>query len=368
MKIAMLTKHFNFRNGSSHAIHEISTRLVAWGHEVHIFCNKRPVSYSDALVLRPVAMLQLGSWAKALSFHAGCARWMRRERFDIVHGHGNTIGQDVVTICICRRANLIARGLPLSRWDPHLWIERKQFQDPKLSRIITLSEMVRKDLHRYYGIPLDRMVTIPNGVNSEQFHPGLRVKYREEMRNRHGIEEDECLVLFVASGNFENRGLRNLYAALKQVRDRRMRVIIIGGDRLALFRRLAREQDLLSRLLFVPFTATIERYYGMGDMLVFPTYYDTFGQVVLEAMACGLPVIVSAQAGASEIITDGKDGLILKDPADAGTLAQFLRTLEDAERQRRLGLAARATALRYTWDAVAERTLAEYERIIKARG
>lgn len=368
MKIAMLTKHFNFRNGSSRAIHEISVHLVARGHEVHIFCNKKPDAYSGGPILRHVPMLKLGSWAKVLTFNMGCSRMVRQEGFDIIHGHGNTEIQDFLTVRICRKANLIARGLPLSRRDPHLWMEERQFQDARLKRIITLSEMVRKDLHTYYGISLTQIVIIPNGVDSERFHPKVRLSYRGKMRNQYGIKEDEFLVLFVASGNFMNRGLLNLFTALKQVGNLPIRVMIIGTDRLTLFRRLAREQDLLSRLLFVPFTAAIERYYGMGDMLVFPTYYDTFGQVVLEAMACGLPVIVSAQAGVSEIITDGKDGLILKDPADTGALAQFLRTLEDAERRRRLGLAARATALRYTWDAVAEKTLAEYERIIKARG
>lgn len=366
MKIAMLTKHFNFRNGSSRIIYEISTRLVKWGHEVHIFCNKKPDSYHEELILHHVPMFHLSSWTKVLSFDIGCYRALWKQRFDIIHGHGNTIQQDMVTAHVCRKANLLARGLPLSLWDSHLWLERKQLENSRLMRIITLSEIVRRDLHRYYGISLDRLVTIPNGVDSERFHPDVRARYREEMRKRYAIKEDEFVVLFVASGNFENRGLFNLYAAIK-TSDLRIRIVIIGGSRPGLFQRTAKKQGLLSHLIFIPFTETIERYYGMGDALVFPTYFDTFGNVVLEAMACGLPVVVSAQAGVSEIITDGIDGLILKDAADSDTLAQLIKTLEDPGQRDRLGQAARINALKYTWDEAARKTLAEYENILRTK-
>ena len=104
----------------------------------------------------------------------------------------------------------------------------------------------------------------------------------------------------------------------------------------------------------------------MGPAL-FPSYYDVFPLVPLEAMACGLPVIVSAQAGISEIITDGKDGFVLKDPEDVGTFAGLLRALVNPELRDRLGEAARKTALRHTWDTVAERTMAEYEKIFQVK-
>jgi UDP-glucose:(heptosyl)LPS alpha-1,3-glucosyltransferase len=309
-------------------------------------------------------MLPLSSWTKVLSFSMGCSRAVRRERFDIVHGHGNTTRQDLVTVHVCRAANQLARGLPLSRWDPHLWLERKQFEDPGLMRIITLSEMVKRDLHRHYLIPLDRMVTIFNGVDSERFHPDRRLRFREEMRKKHGIHEDEYVVLCVASGNFQNRGLPTVLAAMKTLVEPRLRLVVVGGDRSDRFRQMAASLGLAKRVLFVPFSNRIEEYYGMGDALVFPSYYDVFPSVPLEAMACGLPVIVSARAGTSEILVDGGNGYILKDPADYATLARLLVGLADPTARVRIGTAARATALGYSWDQVAERTLAEYEMIL----
>lgn len=360
MKIAMLTKHFTFRNGSSRAIHEISTRLIARGHNVHIFCNRRPDPYAGGPVLRHVPMIPLGSWAKVWSFDRGCAWRMRRERFDIVHGHGNTTDQDVVTVHICRKANRLARGLSLSRWDPHLFIERRQFEDRRLKRIIVFSERLKRDLQHHYGIPPERVATIPNGVDANRFHPRLRGIYRERVRREIGLSDRDLAVLFVASGNFENRGLPNLLAAAARRPEGRVKLIVAGGDRLGPHRAQAHRLGIKDRVIFLPFTERLEELHTGADALVFPSCYDTFGSVPLEAMASGLPVIVTASCGMSELITDGEDGLILKDPADVEALGAALMHLSDGALRERLGRKARQTAERYTWDRVAERTLEVY--------
>ena len=154
---------------------------------------------------------------------------------------------------------------------------------------------------------------------------------------------------------------RILNAASEQVGDSRVRVMVIGKDDETAYCRVAKRKGILSWLLFVPFAEKAEVYYSMGNALVFPSY-GSFGLVVLETMACGLSVVVSAQAGVSELIADGRDGLVLKDPADSCTLAHLLWVLEDPDQRERLGKAARAIALRHIWDAVAEKTVVEYKK------
>lgn len=366
MKIAMLTKHFNFRNGSSRSIHEVAIRLTARGHEVHIFCNRNPGAYPRMPVLRHVSMLPLGSWARALTFDRGCRRRIHAEPFDVVHGHGNTTEQDVVTVRICRKANRLARGLSLSRWDPHLWIESRQLTNPRLKRIITLSEMVKQDLHRYYGIAPGKIVTVPNGVDAVRFHPNLRTVHRERVRTDLGLSNEDFAVLFIASGNYVNRGLLNVLSMMKQRPLGGMKLIVAGGDRRGLFRSAAREQGIEDRLIFLPFIERIEELHSGMDALIFPSYYDTFGNVPLEAMASGMPVIVTAQCGVSELITHGRDGLILKHTEDLDGMAEALTALRDPELRRRIGSAARVTAERYSWDSVAERTLQVYTEVVPA--
>jgi UDP-glucose:(heptosyl)LPS alpha-1,3-glucosyltransferase len=364
MKIAMLTKHFNFRNGSSRSVHEVAVRLTALGHEVHIFCNRRPNAYPPTPVLRHVSMLPLGSWARTWTFDRGCRRKIHAEPFDVVHGHGNTVEQDVVTVRICRKANRLARGLSLSRWDPHLWLEARQLSNPRLKRIITLSEMVKQDLQRYYGIASGRIVTIPNGVDAVRFHPNLRSVHRNRVRTDLGLSREDFAVLFIASGNYINRGLLNVFLMMKQHPVNGMKLVVAGGDRPGLFRGRAREQGIEDRMIFLPFMDRIEELHSGMDALIFPSYYDTFGNVPLEAMASGLPVIVTAQCGVSELITPGQDGLILKHTEDPDGMAAALGALKDAELRERIGRAARATAERYNWDSVAERTLEVYAELI----
>jgi len=356
----MLIKHFNFRNGSSRAVHEIATRLIDAGHEVHVFCNQRPSVYAGRAVLRHIPMIPIGSWAKVISFDRGCAWRTGRERFDIVHGHGNTILQDVVTVRICRRANRIARGRPLSRWDPHLYLESRQFRHPGLRRIIVLSELVRSDLLRYYGISPEKIFTIPNGVDATRFHPRFRPIYREAVRQRIGLSEHDIAILFVASGNFENRGLANLMQAIARPLNDRIRIVVAGGDRLGPYRTKARHMGIERRMIFLPFTDRLEELHAAADGLIFPSYYDTFGNVPLEAMASGLPVIVTAQCGMSELITHGHNGLVLKHTEDVEGMAGALSALEDPDLRERLSREARATAERYSWDSVAARTLQVY--------
>jgi UDP-glucose:(heptosyl)LPS alpha-1,3-glucosyltransferase len=367
MKIAMLTKHFNFRNGSSRSIHELAIRLTARGHEVHIFCNRRPTAYPWTPVLRHVSMLPLGSWARTLTFDRGCRRRIHAEPFDLVHGHGNTVEQDVVTVRICRKANRLARGLALSRWDPHLWLESRQLTNPRLKRIITLSNMVKQDLQRYYGIASAKIVTIPNGVDADRFHPNLRSIHRERVRTDLGLLDKDFAVLFVASGNFINRGLLNVFSMMKQHPMSSLKLVVAGGDRPGLFRSRAREQGIEDRLIFLPFTERIEELHGGIDALIFPSYYDTFGNVPLEAMASGLPVIVTAQCGVSELIAHGRNGLVLKHTEDLDGMAAALTTLKDAGVRERIGREARATAQQYSWDSVAERTLQVYTELVPAK-
>jgi glycosyltransferase involved in cell wall biosynthesis len=108
---------------------------------------------------------------------------------------------------------------------------------------------------------------------------------------------------------------------------------------------------LENRVRFLPPRNDVEFYYAAADAYAGPSLQDSYAMPPAEAMACGLPVIVSATAGVSEIISDGKDGLILKDPRDSVTLAALIsRLYEDVQFRERLGEKAAETARQYTWE------------------
>ena len=131
---------------------------------------------------------------------------------------------------------------------------------------------------------------------------------------------------------------------------------------------MAVERNLNGRVQFLPPRKDVEFYYAAADAYAGPSLEDAFALPVAEAMACGLPVIVSREAGSSEIITHGVDGLILEDPTDSAGLAEMIRRLyEDAEFRRRLGERAAETARQYTWERNGRELTSIFEEILRQK-
>ena len=138
----------------------------------------------------------------------------------------------------------------------------------------------------------------------------------------------------------------------------------VSRSPVAAYQVLIQELGIADRVHLLPASENVERYYAAADMFVFPSFYDSFGLVVTEAMASGLPVVCSDKAGACELITDGVDGMIVHDSWDAGVLAVPLEKLAaDPALRDRLGQAARQRVEQQTWDDVARQTLAIYREI-----
>jgi UDP-glucose:(heptosyl)LPS alpha-1,3-glucosyltransferase len=119
---------------------------------------------------------------------------------------------------------------------------------------------------------------------------------------------------------------------------------------------------------FLPSRSDVEFYYAAADAYAGPSLEDAFALPIAEAMACGLPVIVSARAGASEIITNGVDGLILEDPTDSSALAAMIRRLyEDRDLRAVMGERAAETAQQYTWERNGRELTAIFEEILRRK-
>jgi len=132
--------------------------------------------------------------------------------------------------------------------------------------------------------------------------------------------------------------------------------------------KLVKEKGLENRVQFLPPRNDIEFYYAAADAYVGPSFQDLYAMPPAEAMACGLPVIVSAAAGVSEIILNGVDGLILDDPKDSDALATIIRRLyEDEPFRTQLGQEAAKTARQYTWERNGQELAAIFEDILRRK-
>jgi glycosyltransferase involved in cell wall biosynthesis len=288
----------------------------------------------------------------------------KRRHADIVHVQGADapVG-NVVTAHFCNEAARIAyRGVGLYRrfnFAIGAAAEKYCMSKPTTRSIIAVSQRVKDEIEREYAIDPRKVIVIHHGVDTAAFHPRHRARWFGSVRDRVGLRRDDFVILFVG-GDYRRKGLVPLLKAAGRVADG-VKVLAVGVERDAGLTRLLQHNGLNGLVTFVDVTAEIASLYAAADCFALPTRYDTFSMATLEAMASGLPVIVSRAAGVSELLSPGCDSLVLEDPENVGGLAQILQRLAQDQRLRSsLGAEARTTAERHSWDEVAAQTLAVY--------
>jgi UDP-glucose:(heptosyl)LPS alpha-1,3-glucosyltransferase len=226
-------------------------------------------------------------------------------------------------------------------------LERRIYRDPRVS-LAAVSTHTAKQLERYFG--RNDVVVVPNGVDAKHFSSEAIRPQREESRGRLRLGSKEVALLLVGN-DWRNKGLNALLSALESCKDLPVRLVVVGQDEQTPFRAEADRLRVAERVDFCGPDEDVRRYYAAADVLVAPSLEDSFNLPVLEAMACGLPVIVSPRAGISEWLTDGQDAVLLKDPENSGELAAAIRALATTVELREsiAGNAVR-TAGKLSWD------------------
>jgi UDP-glucose:(heptosyl)LPS alpha-1,3-glucosyltransferase len=197
---------------------------------------------------------------------------------------------------------------------------------------------------------------IYNGVDLDRFHPARAASHRAATRAEAGLTKAEHVLLFAGSG-YERKGLATAIEALPRLDGTRL--IVIGRGDETRYRRLAARLGLTDRIRWLGLRSDLERWYAAADVLVLPTRYEPFGNVHLEAMASGLPVITTTAAGGAELVEEGKNGAVVS-PDDAAGVAAAVERLR-GENRVALAEAARRAAEPYTYGRQAE----EFERLYR---
>jgi UDP-glucose:(heptosyl)LPS alpha-1,3-glucosyltransferase len=367
VRIGLIVHDYNRTGGHSRYVVELVSRFAPT-HDVHVFANTFDEPLAPGAHPHRIPSLRTTALTTVLTFAAG--RPGRGMPLDILHAQGFCGARaDVVTAHICN-----ARWAETRRgagghlgWRDRLFasavvpLERRALTVPGTA-VIAVSQNVGDDLARYYG-RRDSVHVIPHGVDTEQFNPSRTADLRADARRAHAFAPADCVLLFVGD---LRKGADVLIEAAAVVPG--TKVLLVSRSDPQPYLSLAARHGLANRIVSAGPTSAIERAYAAADVFVFPTRYDAFAMVVTEAMACGLPVVTSRQAGASEIITDRVDGILLRDPADRAAWTQAIAALAADPRSRiRLGRAAAETAARFTWDQVARQTLAVYEQVLRSR-
>ncbi len=369
MKVAFIRYRYDPFGGAERFTQVLVERLSARGAEVHLYARKWSAQPPAGVIVHRVGGPSRPSILGYASFVFLVGHAVRRIPFDIIQSNERTLCQDVYRAgdgvharWLELRARRMTRLRRLSlRVNPfhafRLWLERRLFEDPGLRAVIVNSNMVRAEILSRFRIDPDRIVTITNGVDLNRFHPSRREGEGLDLRRRLGVPDGEMVALFVGSG-FDRKGLAYAIQGLAESAVP-ARLWVVGKGRVDRYRDLCRRLGLEPRVEFWGPRKDTAPFYAAADVFLLPTLYDPFPSVILEAMASGLPVITTAQCGASEIIVPGREGFILEYPEQTSRIAECLEALGAWEERRRMGREARVRAEGFPW----ERTVRELEEL-----
>jgi glycosyltransferase involved in cell wall biosynthesis len=266
------------------------------------------------------------------------------------------------------RGELKLLKVPVSRWPVTLHrklyyklimaLERRIYTDPKV-RLAAVSRLVSRQLEKHFG--RTDSVVIPNAVDTLIFNHEARLGRRSVSRRRIRVDDCDFVVLLIGN-DWKKKGLDQLLRALAII-EIPIQLLVVGKDDPGLYLPALRQLRLEDRVRFLAPSADVLSFYAAADAYVAPSLEDAFGLPILEAMACGLPVIASVQAGASENIIDGTTGYLLRDPMNHVELAEIiLRLAGDRPAAQKIGVAAAQyvkTSVSWDRNAIATREFLE---------
>ena len=237
-------------------------------------------------------------------------------------------------------------------------------------RVICCANYMAGEIHDYFGTPADKIDVIPNGVDPTPFQ-ALEGQDLSEVRQRYADPHDR--IIFFVGRLVHEKGVETLIRSAPAVLAAvpQARYVIAGrGPESEHLGRVVQELGVGDRVLLAGFISDDERnrLFRLADCAVFPSLYEPFGIVALEAMASHCPVVVSEVGGLREVVRHAETGITIY-PGDANSCAWGIRhTLEQREWARqRAQNAYREVLTTYSWDNIAAQTARVYERVVRER-
>lgn len=324
---------------------------------------------------RPMAVRYVNFFAAS----AVARRWAQLRGsagFDLVQGvEGYAPGLDLSYVHFCHTAYLRearqrgdwSDGLRarVRRLDHRLRAARENHDLHAARTIVVPADHLADELGRHHGIPRQSVVVVPNPVDVAAFAPPREFD-RDASRMELGLGPDDVAVIFVALGHFERKGLPNLMTALRRSEDRRVHLIVVGGqsDAVRSYRRRADQMGLDERVHFVGHQADIRAFLWSADALASPSSYEVFALAPLQGAAAGLPLLVTRTAGVAPFFVDEMHGFgVTREPDDIAAALARLAALPPEARSR-MGVAARRAVSAYDTHQFVDRWRSIYRSLL----
>jgi len=365
MRVGLVSPYdFASPGGVNDHVRHLARQLRRLGHEARIFApsSRADVDFDTARFYRigtPIAIPVNDSVARiTLSFHLAdqVAAIVEKEHFDVLHFHEPLMPALPMTMLKMSTTANVGTFHAFARSNLGYYYGRRWLEPylAYLHRGIAVSEPAREFLNQYF--PEFPLRVIPNGIDVNAFKPGLTPI-------RH-LRDGSVNILFV--GRLEKRkGLGDLLRAYEWMQPRmpKSRLIVVGDGPLrgkveAYISRHRLPNVVLAG--FVPDTV-LPRYYCSADIFCAPaTGAESFGIVLLEALASGLPVVATEVEGYMSVLEPGRDSMTVQPKGWAELGAALIILARDADLRRRLGAYGHEKARRFGWDVVASQIVEVY--------
>ena len=296
-------------------------------------------------------------------------------QYDIVFSHywisalvGKYLRQkyQIPYITMYHTLGAVKNAIGIGEGEPALRIVSERDTIADCQKVIVATENEKQDLIRFYGALPEKVGVVPCGVNMDIFKPVDKMSARQKL----GLS-DKKIILYV--GRIDPlKGIDQLLKTMPLLKNQDSpRLIIIGGDEnsreeVGRLQKLCAELDISDRVTFQGLIKQdkLSDYYSAADVCVVPSYYESFGLVPLESLACGTPVVATDVGDLKNIIRQGETGYIVPDNAPDKLAASISLALAKPRLDREYALAIRASVSAWDWANVAEQVAGEMQTVV----
>jgi len=379
MRLAIIRRRYNPYGGAERFIERLIPRLAQRNIDTTILTEQWEKNSAEAKVIT-VPVSGMSRAARFRSFNSQVTAQLAQQSaqgsgFDLIQSHERILGADIYRLGDGVHAAWVSRMQKESSGLRDFWLGMDSFhravmqtesamaRDPNL-HFVANSSLVQQELEDLLAVPEDRITLIPNGVDTQRFAPAMpsqKASARGELAQATGLViAPESLVVAVVGSGFSRKGIFLLIEACARLKE--CVLLICGKDKES-----GKTQSLIARLGAadrIALTGPLEDVRPLlwaADVFSLPSLYDPSSNAVLEALSCGVPVIVTRDVGMAWEITDADAGLICE--RSVASLMQALRKCEDADRLRKMAYQARAFALRYDQGLIIEQWLNFYQTL-----
>ena len=365
-KIAVVVPKYGLVGGGEKFVLELTERIVSnHRYDVHVFANKwRP--QSDRITFHKIPVISFPKFLTTISFAWFANRKIAKMNFDIIHTHERIFHADIFTM----------HGVPHKFWVKKVrrkkmslfdygtsWVEKSLIKKGECRMFLPVSSIAKEKFLQEFWVNPEKVQVVHPGVDIDKFNKLDRNICRREIRKRFGIDEADTVVLFV-SMNFELKGLDNLMAATALTKSNhpseKLKLLVVGKGNEKKYGRLAQELGIKDDVIFAGvWKDNIEQIYIASDIFAMISQFDTFGIAVLEAMSASLPVIITGNVGAKDLVKNGINGFIV-DREDIDLISSKIIFLLNRENRQNMAEEAHKEAMKNTWDLMADRVLKIY--------